>query len=243
MIIPFSIGALGGLFLIATLNRRHLLFILIAIFVSGALAGKVSLSIYATFTGLFLGALTLWILTHADDRVIERAAATYIATLLVWASDNSLASQVIATLSKTVLEPLFTAVAGTFEAALGIGFAAFLAWAILAPRVLGLAEEQPLLGVGYVYLGFSVLSAVVAPMPEYLKLALGLALLPQFGKALRGNIDALSEVAPVLFLIPLEPAVLVTLGGMLAILELAMGILSRKRLLGAAMWATAITLI
>lgn len=243
MIIPFSIGALGGLFLIATLNRGHLLFAIIAIFVSGALAGKVAPDIYAMFTGIFLGALTLWILTHAEDRVIERVAATYIGTALIWASDNSLAAGVIATLSKSILEPLFIAVSGTIEAVLGIGFAAFLAWAILAPRLLHLSEDQPILAIGYVYLAFSVLSAVVAPMPDYLRAALGLALLPQFGKALRGNIDALSEVAPVLFLIPLEAGVLATLGGMMAIIELALGVLSRKRLAGSAMWATAIVLL
>ena len=110
---------------------------------------------------------------------------------------------------------------------------------------MALAEEEPLLAMGYVVLGSTILSGIVNGVPDYLRLALAIALLNQFSRALRGNLEALGEVAPVLFLLGtlIPTAQLTALGAVVAIIELAMGVLSRKHLAGSAMWATAITLV
>lgn len=242
MIIPFAAGTLGALLIVSVLHRRGLLFILIAAFISGALAAKAP-NVYGYFIPMFLGALTLWILTHEEDRVVERTGALYLATLLVWASDNSAIVTVFKDISMYLIAPLFTAIAQTLEVAIGVGFGALLAWAILSPRLLHLTEEQPLIGIGYVLLGNMVLSALLSGIPDYVKLALGLALLPELGRALRGNIEALGGIAPVLYLIPLAPGVLASVGSVVAIVELALGLLSRRHLGASVMWATAVTLV
>ena len=108
-----------------------------------------------------------------------------------------------------------------------------------------LAEEEPLLAMGYVVLGFTILSGLINSVPDYLRLALAIALLNQFSRALRGNIEALGEVAPVLFLLGalIPETQLTAIGAVVAIIELAIGVLSRRHLAGSAMWATAITLV
>ncbi|MEZ0319746.1 MAG: hypothetical protein ABWK05_07135 [Pyrobaculum sp.] len=242
MIIPFAIGTLGGLLLIAVYARKYVLFAITAAFISGALASKAA-GVYAYFVPMYVGALTLWVLTHESERIIERLGALYLGILMIWASDNSAIVSVIKDISLYLVAPLFAAVSKTLEVAFGAGIAALLAWAIVSPRLLSVTEEAPLVGIGYVVLGNIVLSALVSGIPDYLRLALGIALLPELGRALRGNLEALGGIAPVLYLIPIDPAVLAQIGAVVSIVELALGIISRKHLGASAMWATAITLV
>jgi hypothetical protein len=246
MIIPLALGSLAALILVALMGSRNMLvYILIEIFVSGALAlAGVAAATYALFSGLFIAAMALWILTHVEERVVERAVVTLLSVALVWASNNAVAAQALGALSYDIIEPFFAALANVGDVVLGVaGFGALFAYMVLSSRILSLAEENPIIAIGYVYLANAVLSALIAPMPDFLKLALGLALLYPLGSAIRGNLEALAEVAPVLYLLPIQPSVLVQLGAVMALVELAMAILSRKHLVGASMWAAALLFV
>lgn len=246
MIIPLALGSLAALVLIALMGSRNMLiYALIEIFVSGALAlAGVPASVYALFSSLYVAVTALWILTHIEERVVERAVVTLLAIGLIWASNNAQAAQALAYLSYAVLVPFFQALSTVGDVIFaGLGLGALFAYMVLSSRILGLAEENPLIAIAYIYLANMVLSALIAPLPDYLKIALGIALLYPLGEAIRGKMEALAEVAPVLYLIPLSPAVLVQLGAVMAIVELALALLSRKHLAGAAMWAAALLFV
>ncbi|MEM4546553.1 MAG: virus coat protein VP2 [Nitrososphaerota archaeon] len=243
MILPPGTGLLG-LIAIGIFNRRAIPIALITLFVSGALAAKAP-EYYAYFTPLLFSAIALYALRQ-EERVIERVIGLLLGMAIIWGSDNAAIANALRDISVTLITPFFNAV---YEVLGLLGFGAaltsLLAWSLLSPRLMRLAEEEPLLAMGYVVLGFTILSGLINSVPDYLRLALAIALLNQFSRALRGNLEALGEVAPVLFLLgALIPATQLTaIGAVVAIIELAIGVLSRRHLAGSAMWATAITLV
>ncbi|AAU25970.1 virion structural protein [Thermoproteus tenax spherical virus 1] len=240
MIIPFSLGALAGLLIIAFFARRQIIFALVAIFISGALAG-VAGSIYYSFMAMYLAALTIYIIVQEEGRIVERALALYLGTLAIWLSDNSAAASALSLIAYQLVMPLFQAINNVFVQA-GIAFSGLLAWSIVARRIMTVAEEFPLIGAGYVYLAYSILAPMVMTLPDYLKLALGLALIGPFSQAVKGDLEALEEIAPFLWLLPIPIDTVKVIGAAVAIIELALGVLSKKRLLASAMWAEAILL-
>lgn len=243
MILPPGSGLLG-LLAVAVFNRRMLPFALIALFISGAIAAKAP-SAYGYFTALFAPVVALYALRQ-EERVIERVVGFLLGVSIIWASNNSVVVDAFMALSYSIIAPFFQAVAGIFA---GMGFAAglasLLAWALVSPRLIRLAEEEPLVAIGYVVLGAVVLAGAISAVPDYLKLALAIALLHPFSRALRGNFEALGEVAPVLFMLSVlvDPGYLAQIGAVLAIIELAVGVLSKKHAAAAAMWATAVMLV
>ncbi|MEM4732121.1 MAG: hypothetical protein QXO48_03140 [Desulfurococcaceae archaeon] len=243
MILPAGTGLLG-LIAIGIFNRRAIPIALIALFVSGALAAKAP-EYYAYFTPLLFSAIALYTLRQ-EERVIERVIGLLLGMSIIWASDNAAIANALRDISVTLITPFFNAV---YEVLGLLGFGAaltsLLAWSLLSPRLMRLAEEEPLLAMGYVVLGFTILSGLINSVPDYLRLALAIALLNQFSRALRGNLEALGEVAPVLFLLSalIPETQLAAIGAVVAIIELAIGVLSRRHLAGSAMWATAITLV
>lgn len=241
MILPPGTGLLG-LIAIGIFNRRAIPIALITLFVSGALAAKAP-QYYAYFTPLIYSAIALYALRQ-EERVIERVIGLLLGLSIIWGSDNAAIADALRNISITLITPLFKAVYDVLGLlGFGVALTSLLAWSLLSPRLMAL--EEPLLAMGYVVLGFTLLSGIVNGVPDYLRLALAIALLNQFSRALRGNLEALGEVAPVLFLLgELIPATQLTaLGAVVAIIELALGILNRKHLAGSAMWATAITLV
>ena len=243
MILPPGTGLLG-LIAIGIFNRRAIPIAIITLFVSGALAAKAP-QYYAYFTPLMYSAVALYALRQ-EERVLERVIGLLLGLSIIWASDNAAIANALRDISVTLITPFFNAVNQVLgPLGFGVALTSLLAWSLLSPRLMALAEEEPLLAMGYVVLGFTVLSGLVNSVPDYLRLALAIALLNQFSRALRGNMEALGEVAPLLFLLgSLIPAAQLTaLGAVVAIIELAMGVLSRKHLAGSAMWATAITLM
>jgi hypothetical protein len=243
MLLPEGAGLLG-LLAIALLNRRAIPIALITLFVSAAVA-VAGANVYAAFTPLIAGAIALYALRQ-EERVIEKVVGLFLGLAIIWASDNTVIAQVLATISYEIVKPFFDALVNVLGV-IGFGgvLGALLAWSLLAPRLMRIAEEEPLVSMGYVLLGAVVLAGAVAAVPPFVALAMGIALLNQFSRALRGNMEALGEVAPALFLLAtiIPPTSLAPLGGVLAVIELAFGILSRRHLAGAAMWATAAMLV
>jgi len=230
MLLPPGTGLLG-LLAIALLNRRAIHIALITLFVSAAVA-VAGADVYAAFTPLMAGAIALYALRQ-EERVIEKVVGLFLGLAIIWASDNRAIAQVLAAIS--------------YEIVIGFGgvLGSLLAWSLLSPRLMHIAEEEPLVSMGYVLLGAIVLAGAVAAVPPFVALAMGIALLNQFSRALRGNMEALGEVAPALFLLAtiIPPTSLAPLGAVLAVIELAFGVLSRRHLAGAAMWATAAMLV
>jgi hypothetical protein len=243
MLLPQGAGLLG-LLAIALLNRRAIPIALITLFVSAAVA-VAGANVYAAFTPLMAGAIALYALRQ-EERVIEKVVGLFLGLAIIWASDNTVIAQVLATISYEIVKPFFDALVNVLGV-IGFGgvLGSLLAWSLLAPRLMHIAEEEPLVSMGYVLLGSVVLAGAVAAVPPFVALAMGIALLNQFSRALRGNMEALGEVAPALFLLAtiIPPASLAPLGGVLAVIELAFGVLSRRHLAGAAMWATAAMLV
>jgi hypothetical protein len=243
MLLPPGTGLLG-LLAIALLNRRAIPIALITLFVSAAVsvAGP---SVYAAFTPLIAGAIALYALRQ-EERVIEKVVGLFLGLAIIWASDNMVIAEVLATISYEIIKPFFDALVDVLGV---IGFTgvlgSLLAWSLLAPRLMRIAEEEPLVSMGYVLLGAIVLAGAVAAVPTYVALAMALALLNQFSRALRGNLEALGEVAPAMFILAaiIPPSMLAPLGATLAVIELAFGVLSRRHLAGSAMWATASMLV
>jgi hypothetical protein len=153
---------------------------------------------------------------------------------------------VLATISYALVKPFFDALVDVFGL-IGFGgvLGTLLAWSLLSPRLNRIAEEEPLVAMGYVILGSVVVAGAVAAVPPFVALAMAIALLNQFSRALRGNMEALGEVAPALFILAtiIPPSTLAPLGAVMAVIELAFGVLSRRHLAGAAMWATAAMLV
>ncbi len=243
MLLPTGAGLLG-LLAIAILNRRALHVALITLFVSAAVA-VAGPNVYAAFTPLIAGAIALYALRQ-EERVIERVVGLFLGLTIIWASDNRAIAQVLAAISYELVKPFFDALVNVLGI-IGFGgvLGALLAWSLLSPRLMRIAEEEPLVAMGYVILGAVVLAGAVAAVPPFVALAMAIALLNQFSRALRGNIEALGEVAPALFLLAaiIPPNMLAPLGAVLAVIELAFGVLSRRHLAGAAMWATAAMLV
>jgi hypothetical protein len=243
MLLPTGAGLLG-LLAIALLNRRAIHIGLITLFVSAAVA-VAGPSVYAAFTPLMAGAIALYALRQ-EERVIERVVGLFLGLTIIWASDNRAIAQVLAGISYELVKPFFNALVDVLGI-IGFGgvLGALLAWSLLSPRLMRIAEEEPLVSMGYVILGSVVLAGAIAAVPPFVALAMAIALLNQFSRALRGNIEALGEVAPALFLLAaiIQPTVLAPLGAVLAVIELAFGVLSRRHLAGAAMWATAAMLV
>lgn len=241
MLLPAGTGLLG-LLAIAIFNRRAIPVALIALFVTAAVAAKAP-QYYAYITPLLYAAAALYTLRQ-EERVVERVAGLLLGLAVIVASDNGPIADALKAISTALIQPFFAAISNAFIA---VGFAAalvpLLAWSILAPRLIRMAEEEPLLALGYVVLGQAVIAGAVAPLPDYLRLALAIALLNQFSRAVRGNLEAVAEVAPALFLLGaiIEAQYLVALGAIIAIIELAVGLLTRRHLAGAGMWAVAIT--
>jgi hypothetical protein len=243
MLLPEGAGLLG-LLAVALLNRRAIPIALITLFVSAAVA-VAGANVYAAFTPLIAGAIALYALRQ-EERVIEKVVGLFLGLAIIWASDNTAIAQVLATISYEIVKPFFDALVNVLGI-IGFGgvLGALLAWSLLSPRLMHIAEEEPLVSMGYVLLGSIVLAGAVAAVPPFVALAMGIALLNQFSRALRGNMEALGEVAPALFLLAtiIPPTSLAPLGGVLAVIELAFGVLSRRHLAGAAMWATAAMLV
>jgi len=155
-------------------------------------------------------------------------------------------AQVFAAISYELVKPFFDALVNVLGI-IGFGgvLGSLLAWSLLSPRLMRVAEEEPLVSIGYVLLGAIVLAGAVAAVPAYVALAMAVALLNQFSRALRGNMEALGEIAPALFILAaiIPPASLAPLGAVLAVIELAFGVISRRHLAGSAMWATAAMLV
>ncbi len=243
MLLPPGTGLLG-LLAIAVFNRRAIPIALIVLFVSGALAAKAP-NAYGYFTPLLYAAVALYALRQ-EERVIEKVIGLLLGITVIWASDNGPVAEALKAVSLQLVKPFFEAVNNALT---GLGFAAaltsLLAWSLLSPRLMSLAEEEPLLAMGYVVLGYSVISGAVASVPDYLKLALGIALLNQFSRALRGNLEALGEVAPAVFLLTaiIPSETLTQVGAVVSLIELAFGILAKKHLAGSAMWATAVAYV
>jgi len=246
MILPAGVG-LAGLIAIAIFNRRMIPLALIALFVTGALASAgVSVVSYATLSSLLVAAITLYAI-RVEERVIERVVGLLLGILIIIGSNNAPIADALKDISYALVRPLFDAVSTALGSIAGFSAAlvSLLAWSIVAPRLVALSEEEPLVAIGYTVLGFTVLSGAVASVPDYLRLGLALGLLNQLGRGLRGNFEAVSELAPALFLLTtlLDTTTLVTLGAVVAVIELAVGVLSRKHLATSAMWATAIMLV
>jgi hypothetical protein len=243
MLLPPGTGLLG-LLAIAILNRRAIPIALITLFVSAAVsvAGPTA---YAAFTPLIAGAVALYALRQ-EERVIERVVGLFLGLGIIWASDNLIVARLLATVSYAIVKPFFDAIVDTLGI-IGFGgvLASLLAWSLLSPRLMRIAEEEPLVSMGYVILGAIVIAGAIAAVPPFVALAMAIALLNQFSRALRGNVEALGEVAPALFILAvIIPAdMLAPLGAVLAVIELAFGVLSRRHLAGAAMWATASMLV
>jgi hypothetical protein len=243
MLLPPGTGLLG-LLAIAILNRRALPIALITLFVSAAVA-VAGTSVYAAFTPLIAGAIALYALRQ-EERVIEKVVGLFLGLAIIWASDNVAIANVLATISYEIVKPFFVAIVDVLGI-IGFGgvLGTLLAWSLLSPRLLRIAEEEPLVSMGYVLLGAIVLAGAVAAVPPFVALAMAIALLNQFSRALRGNMEALGEVAPAMFILAviIPPSSLAPLGAVLAVIELAFGVLSRRHLAGAAMWATAAMLV
>jgi hypothetical protein len=239
MLLPAGAGLLG-LLAIAILNRRAIHIGLITLFVSAAVA-VAGPQVYAAFTPLIAGAIALYALRQ-EERVIERVVGLFLGLAIIWASDNTVIAQVFAAISYEIIKPFFDALVDVLGI-IGFGgvLGSLLAWSLLSPRLMRIAEEEPLVAIGYVLLGTMVLAGAIAAVPAFVALAMAIALLNQFSRALRGNIEALGEVAPALFILAviIPPVMLAPLGAVLAVIELAFGVLSRRHLAGAAMWATA----
>jgi len=243
MLLPPGTGLLG-LLAIAVLNRKAIPIALITLFVSAAVA-VAGPTAYAVFTPLIAGAIALYALRQ-EERVVERVVGLFLGLGIIWASDNVAIARVLAAISYAIIKPFFDALVDTLGI-IGFGgvLGSLLAWSLLSPRLMRIAEEEPLVSMGYVILGAVVLAGAIAAVPPFVALAMAIALLNQFSRALRGSIEALGEVAPTLFILAtiIPPNMLAPLGAVLAIIELAFGVLSRRHLAGAAMWATASMLV
>jgi hypothetical protein len=243
MLLPPGIGLLG-LLAVAILNRRAIPIALITLFVSAAVA-VAGPQAYAAFTPLIAGAIALYALRQ-EERVVEKVVGLFLGLGIIWASDNTAVAKVLAAISYAIVKPFFDALVDTLGI-IGFGgvLGSLLAWSLLAPRLMRVSEEEPLIAMGYVLLGAIVLAGAIAAVPPFVALALAIALLNQFSRALRGNIEALGEIAPALFILAviIPPDMLAPLGAVLAVIELAFGVLSRRHLAGAAMWATASALV
>jgi len=243
MLLPEGAGLLG-LLAIALLNRRAIPIALITLFVSAAVAAA-GPNVYAAFTPLMAGAIALYALRQ-EERVVEKVVGLFLGLAIIWASDNTAIAQVFGAISYELVKPFFDALVNVLGI-IGFGgvLGSLLAWSLLSPRLMRVAEEEPLVSIGYVLLGAIVLAGAVAAVPPYVALAMAIALLNQFSRALRGNMEALGEIAPALFILAtIIPAKsLAPLGAVLAVIELAFGVISRRHLAGAAMWATAAMLV
>ena len=243
MLLPPGTGLLG-LLAIAILNRKAIPIALITLFVSAAVsvAGP---QVYAAFTPLIAGAIALYALRQ-EERVVERVVGLFLGLGIIWASDNLVVARVLATISYAIVKPFFDALVDTLGV-IGFGgvLGSLLAWSLLSPRLMRIAEEEPLVSMGYVILGAVVIAGAIAAVPPFIALAMAIALLNQFSRALRGNLEALGEIAPALFILAaiIPVPMLAPLGAVLAVIELAFGVLSRIHLAGAAMWATASMLV
>jgi len=243
MLLPAGAGLLG-LLAVALLNRRAIPIALITLFVSAAVA-VAGPNVYAAFTPLIAGAIALYALRQ-EERVIEKVVGLFLGLAIIWGADNQAIAQVFAAISYELVKPFFDALVNVLGI-IGFGgvLGSLLAWSLLSPRLMRVAEEEPLVSIGYVLLGAIVLAGAVAAVPPYVALAMAIALLNQFSRALRGNMEALGEIAPALFILAaiIPPASLAPLGAVLAVIELAFGVISRRHLAGAAMWATAAMLV
>jgi len=243
MLLPEGAGLLG-LLAVAILNRKAIPIALITLFVSAAVAVAGG-AVYAAFTPLMAGAVALYALRQ-EERVVEKVVGLFLGLTIIWASDNTEIAKVFAAISYDIVKPFFDALVNVLGV-IGFGgvLGALLAWSLLSPRLMSIAEEEPLVSIGYVLLGSVVLAGAVAAVPPYVAMAMAIALLNQFSRALRGNMDALGEIAPSLFIVAtvIPPTSLAPLGAVLAVIELAFGVLSRRHLAGAAMWATAAMLV
>jgi hypothetical protein len=239
MLLPAGTGLIG-LLAVAIFNRRALPVALITLFVSAAVA-VAGPSVYAAFTPLLTAAVALYALRQ-EERIIERVVGIFLGIGIIWSSDNRVVADVLAGVSLELVRPFFQALVDVLGI---IGFAgvlgSLLAWSLLAPRLMAMAEESPIIAIGYVLLGATVLAGAISAVPPFVALAMSLALLNQFSRALRGNLEALGEIAPALFILAVvvPSEALIPLGAALAVIELAFGVLSRKHLVASAMWATA----
>jgi hypothetical protein len=243
MLLPPGTGLLG-LLAVAILNRRAIHIALITLFVSAAVA-VAGPNVYAAFTPLIAGAIALYALRQ-EERIVERVVGLFLGLAIIWASDNRAIANVLAAISYEIIRPFFEALVDVLGI-IGFGgvLGSLLAWSLLAPRLMRVAEEEPIIAMGYVILGAVVIAGAIAAVPPFVALAMAIALLNQFSRALRGSIEALGEIAPALFILAtiIPSNTLAPLGAVLAVIELAFGVLSRRHLAGAAMWATAAMLV
>jgi hypothetical protein len=165
MFIPLALGTLIAL-LIAP--RRQFWHLLMAAFVSSAVA-RAAPDYYWLFVPAWVLAVTLRVATSERPAVVEMFTLT-LAGVLVWASDNTVISQALMTLATAlalvmlkVFEALGEAlgIASTFGAAVGPA----LAWTYLSRR-LERAEDAPFAIIAVVVMGWVMIAAVVRAVGE-----------------------------------------------------------------------------
>jgi len=161
MFIPLALGTFIAL-LIAP--RRLFWQLLAAAFVSSAVAVAAP-QWYWLFAPAWILAVALR--TMATERPTVAGAFTLaLAGILVWASDNTIISQVLTAFAAAlayVITQIFKAVGEAlgFAGAAGAAVGASLAWTYLARRLEKTAEEVPFAVLAVVFLGWIMVTAVV----------------------------------------------------------------------------------
>ena len=161
MFIPLALGTLVAL-LIAP--RRLFWHLLSAAFVSSAVAVAAP-QWYWLFVPAWILAVALR--TLATERPTVAGVFTLVlAGILVWASDNTIISQVLTAFAAAlahVITQIFQAVGEAlgFAGAAGAAVGAALAWTYLARRLERAAEEVPFAALAAVFIGWIMIAAVV----------------------------------------------------------------------------------
>jgi hypothetical protein len=161
MFIPLALGTLVAL-LIAP--RRLFWHLLSAAFVSSAVSAAAP-QWYWLFAPAWILAAALRALA-AERPTVAGVFTIVLAGILVWASDNTIISQVLTAFAAAlaqVITQIFKSVGEElgFAGAAGAAVGASLAWTYLARRLERTAEEVPFAALAVVFIGWIMINAVV----------------------------------------------------------------------------------
>ncbi|MFZ8809330.1 MAG: hypothetical protein ACO2PN_14650 [Pyrobaculum sp.] len=209
MFIPLALGTLVAL-LIAP--RRLFWHLLSAAFVSGAVAAAAP-QWYWLFVPAWVVAVA--IKTIATERPTVAGTLTLVlAGVLVWASDNTIISQVLTAFAAVLAEVfigVFNAVGAAlgFSGAVGAAVGSALAWTYLSRRLEKTAEEVPFVVLAVVFLGWLLVTATINAVGQasaqfsdltalaFQALAVVIAFISMYRiyEALKGEVDASVDAA------------------------------------------------
>jgi hypothetical protein len=232
MYIPFAGGTIVALLLAP---RQVFMYFLTMAFVSAALQHAGS-PFYFHFTAAYVVAVTMWAISRGERMSVIDYLLTVVLGLAIWFSDNKIIYDAI----NAAGDAIAGALKSVFEAAgLGAGaVAAGLAYLYIHRRAERFMEESPFLAVALVSIMFWIYDVlyeaalgVAGNVANLINVGVAVLGLYRLYEALRGDEHALLDAAialPAVKLLFADYTTLVNIISLFAVLDIALGVLSRR---------------